>query len=558
VSFYNYVGAIAVQADGKILVGGSFSTLGGGGEGTTTRWNLGRLNADGSLDTSFDPGAIFPVHAFAVQTDGKILVVGEFTTLGGGGEGTTLRYYLGRLNADGSLDTDFNPGANDNVYAVAVQPDGKILVGGKFTTLGGGGTGTTTRLHIGRLNGDGSVDTSFNADADGDVSTLALQADGKIIVGGAFSILADGARNCLGRLDADGSLDATFDPGTTGVEVSIPQEGGPPNTVTEWSVNALAVQPNAKILVGGRFKKLGGGGLGTATRYDLGRLNADGSLDSGHTAGDFDGGGQSDLTVFRPADGTWYIRYMIQPANVAGFQWGSGNDVPVAGDFNGVGVADLAVFRPSDGTWYVWYSGTQTTAGFQWGSGGDVPVPGDYDGDGKTDIAVFRPSDGTWYIVYSSTGSAAAFQWGNGLDVPVPGDYNGDGKIDLAVFRPSNGTWYIWYSGTMTTAGFQWGNASDVPVPGDYDGDGLTDIAVFRPSNGTWYIRYSATGLTAAFQWGNGLDVPVPGDYDGDGKTDLAVFRPSNGTWYLWYSGTGMTAGFQWGSGSDIPILKRP
>ena len=122
-----------------------------------------------SLDTSFNPGANGSVCALAVQPDGKILVGGDFTTLGGGGTGTTPRNRIGRLNADGSLDTSFNPGANGGVYALAVQPDGKILVGGDFTTLGGGGTGTTTRNCIGRLNADGSLDTSFNPGANGDV-----------------------------------------------------------------------------------------------------------------------------------------------------------------------------------------------------------------------------------------------------------------------------------------------------------------------------------------------------------------------------------------------------
>ena len=183
------VTAIAVQADGKILVGGGFTTLGGGGTGTTTRNRIGRLNPDGSLDTSFDPGANDSVWTLAVQTDGKILVGGAFTTLGGGGMGTATRNRIGRLNADGSLDETFNPGANGYVNALAVQADGKILVGGGFTTLGGGGTGMTTRNRIGRLNSDGSLDTSFNPWVNDSVWTLAVQADGKILVGGAFITL---------------------------------------------------------------------------------------------------------------------------------------------------------------------------------------------------------------------------------------------------------------------------------------------------------------------------------------------------------------------------------
>ena len=139
---------------------------------------MGRLNAGGSLDALFNPGANASVTAVAVQPDGKILVGGNFTMLGGGGTGTTPRNFIGRLNADGLLDTSFNPGANDTVSAVVVQPDGKILVAGHFTMLGGGGTGTTPRNRIGRLNADGSLDESFNPAANYDVSALALQADG--------------------------------------------------------------------------------------------------------------------------------------------------------------------------------------------------------------------------------------------------------------------------------------------------------------------------------------------------------------------------------------------
>jgi len=139
------VKALAVQPDGKIIVGGTFSTLGGGGTGTTTRQRIGRLNPDGTLDANFNPGANDVVDALAVQAGGKVIVGGFFTTLGGGGSGTSTRNHIGRVNPDGTLDTSFNPGANAEVTTVALQPDGKILVGGSFTTLGGGGTGTIAR-----------------------------------------------------------------------------------------------------------------------------------------------------------------------------------------------------------------------------------------------------------------------------------------------------------------------------------------------------------------------------------------------------------------------------
>jgi uncharacterized delta-60 repeat protein len=262
----NTVFSLAVQTDGKILVGGTFTTLGGGGTGTIARNRIARLNADGTLDSTFDPGSNAIVSALAVQTDGKILVGGGFTTLGGGGAGMSTRNRIGRLNPDGSLDFSFDPGANSSVLALAIQPDGKILVGGTFAMLGGGGTGTTARSHIGRLNANGSIEATFNPGANSDVLAFALQPDGKIVVGGRFTALGGGGttpRSDIGRLNADGSLDTSFDPGASG------------------DVFALVAQADGKIVAGGLFTTLGGGGTGVTERTRIGRLNPDGTIDAG-------------------------------------------------------------------------------------------------------------------------------------------------------------------------------------------------------------------------------------------------------------------------------------
>jgi hypothetical protein len=287
---------------------------------------------------------------------------------------------------------------------------------------------------------------------------------------------------------------------------------------------------------------------------------------------DFDGDGKSDVSVFGPSNGTWLTlksgaNFTTSSAVAWGATIGGVSDIPVPGDYDGDGKTDLAVYRPSNGTWYILQSSTNntTSVAYQWGASTDIPVPGDYDGDGKTDLAVYRPSNGTWYIRLSSTNytTSVAYQWGVSTDVPVPGDYDGDGKTDFAVYRPSTGTWFILQSSTnnATSVAYQWGASTDTPVPGDYDGDGKTDLAVWRPSTGTWFILQSSTNnaTSVSYVWGTSTDIPVGGDFDGDGKTDLAVFRPSTGTWYIRQSSTNFTTSvaYAWGISTDVPILKR-
>ncbi len=266
---------------------------------------------------------------------------------------------------------------------------------------------------------------------------------------------------------------------------------------------------------------------------------------------DFDGDGKTDLSIFRPSEGNWYIAPSLGGITV--ITWGVSTDEPISGDFDADGKADLAIFRPTPGTspdFFIIQSNGYVINNIAWGDPGDKPVVGDYDGDGKDDVAVYRPANNTWYIVKSSGGLDIS-TFGQAGDVAVPGKYDGDAKTDRAVYR--NGQWIVSNStgGTMIA---NWGEAGDILVPADYDGDDRDDVAVWRPSNGFWYIRRSTNFNLDIFSWGQTGDVPVPGDYDGDGHDDPAVYR--NGVWYQVRSTQGLAQG-NWGVASDVPIPRK-
>jgi uncharacterized delta-60 repeat protein len=274
-------------------------------------------------------------------------------------------------------------------------------------------------------------------------------------------------------------------------------------------------------------------------------------LPSRATAFDYDADGRSDISVFRPSHGDWYLQQST--AGAYGAEFGYGTDKICPADYDGDGKAEIAVYRPETGIWYIFNSANGTVTYHVFGIAEDLPTPADYDGDGRADISVFRPSTATWYRQNSSDGSFYAIQFGASEDKPTIGDFDGDGHADVAIFRPSVGAWYQYNSSNNQVTGEQFGFGSDVITPADFDGDGKTDLAVFRPSNGFWYVRNSNGPVYTAYPFGLADDIPAAGDFDGDGKADLSVFRPSDGTWYRMNSSDGSFFAYPFGTAGDKP-----
>ncbi|MBS1797003.1 MAG: VCBS repeat-containing protein [Acidobacteria bacterium] len=513
-NFTGTVNDVAVLSDGRFIVGGDMTDNGG------LRKGILRLNANGTVDSGFAPplpnNLLWTVK---IQPDGKILIGGEFTMVG-----QFIRGRIARYTADGALDNTFNPpgGASSSVVAVAVQADGKIVLGGGFTGL----NGSTSQVSIGRLNADGTLDAGFVQTTNGAVNSIGIQADGKILIAGTMSTVGTDPHVGIARLNVDGTLDSSF------------------NATTNGYGQTLSLQADGKILLGGTFSKVNRRSAVRIARL----LNAPAAPPRRFF--DYDGDGRADVSVFRASENKWYI-LRSSDFGVTQTVFAIPNDIPVPADYDGDGKTDVAIFRPSSGAWWYLSSISNAQINVNFGQAGDIPRPSDYDGDGKTDFIVYRPSNSVWYR-FSATGQTSIIAFGSAGDQPVTGDFDGDGKSDPAIYRPSTGDW--WYASSITGQflAVHWGQTGDVPAPADFDGDGKTDFAIFRPSDGGWFVSRSSNGTFISTSFGTLGDKPIPADYDGDGKADIAVFRPSTGVWYLLQTTSGFGA-LQWGIATDTP-----
>jgi len=339
----NQVATITMQRDGEILIGGAFTTVqyisaGSGSSSGTNVDFIARLNPNGNLDPNFPTNSGGPIRQIVVQNDGKILLAGTVGTLTWDTESFFNAYYIARINPNGIPDQSFFPSPNYTVYGMALQSDGKIIIGGAFNQLQpNGAVGATTRNGLARVNSDGTLDQNFDPNAFGGVAAIAIQSNGQYLVGGNFSSVNGQTRTNLARINANGTIDTSFAPTPNG------------------TVSAIAVQANGQILIGGSFTYVNSIGM----NY-LARLNSDGSLDTTFNPGP---AGAVYALVIQPTDGKILVGGAFFGFNpIKGPQSATTQSIAYLGRVNTDGTIDTT-FQPdpNNNVYSIVYNATNNT-----------------------------------------------------------------------------------------------------------------------------------------------------------------------------------------------------
>lgn len=560
--------AVIQQPDGKIVVAGMIVI----NYSEPSRLFLVRYETDGNLDQTFGNQGGFIIHNLQyptvsevhLQSTGKILTVPQKESSASNGN-----YFfagaINRFNTNGTVDNTFTP----VIYQSGNTPklrSFKLLGNDKFATaesitINDQLLRSQRNIVVNRYTSEGNSDITFgtNGNTNYDVTSamtddgiaLGEQPDGNIIISGATNIeynrtSTSGLMLSLARLNQNGTLNGKY----LATNINNDYTSADPTLLYNGQV---LVQPDGKVLTTSTKIAVGGTPQILLTRstnipLEIKRLH-------GIPYNFLENNNRSNPGIYRPSTRNWYFN----PSIYSVF-FGLNDDILTPADFVGDFKTDLAVFRPSEGNWYIAKQGfnpAQNYLTIPWGKAGDIPIPRDYDGDSKTDIAVFRPEDGVWYIRNSSNSEPTLQKWGINGDKPVAGDYDGDGIDDIAVFRPSNGNWYILQSSDGKYSFQHFGASGDVPVQEDYDGDNKVDVAVWRPSTGVWYIRRSSDSGFSIYRFGLTGDIPIPCDYDGDRKIDIGVWRTTNQNWYIINSGDSSFNQFIFGLTNDIPTQGR-
>ena len=474
--------------------------------------------------------------AVAIQPDGKIVVAGEAVNAG------TDDFFVARYNSNGTLDPTFGSGGKvvtdfnnrDNAaYAVALQSDGKIVAGGYAKNAS-----FSNVFALARYNPNGTLDTTFGVNGrttlsftniNDVISSVIILPDGKILAAGSTFVntLTTGIDFSLARFNADGTLDTTFaDNGKLTTAIGAGNKSD--------YLRDAKLQPDGKIVAAGysvtQFTTSDGD-------MALVRYNPNGTLDAsfgsnGKVVTDFQGGHDEAQAVVIQPDGKIVAGGLATTSTIYDFA--------------------LARYNP-DGTLDPAFDGD-----------GKVTTSFSTDVDLANDL-LLQPNGKLVAVGQTALGSGnfalARYNANGSLDAT----FDGDGRLHTAVGSSEDAAYAaaLQPDGKILAVGYAIVNnfldtalvryQGDTPRPSryDFDGDRKAEVSVFRPSNGTWYLNRSTGGFTGV-QFGAPTDKIAPADFDGDGRTDIAVFR--DGTWYWLASSTGGFNAVQFGTASDIPV----
>ena len=519
-------------------------------------------------------------------SDGSYLVAGSAFGVGGRTVMTVQKF-----QPNGAVDTSF--GGGDGVFslelndlgsggnALALQPDGKILVSG-YSFLNEPLRMNIRRETVVRLNPDGTLDSTFgtggafvqqlpvqnNLDNGTESFDVEIMPDGRIVSGGEFRI---GSQNQDPCSDAGSRCSTLNIFGTTGIlqVQGIFDLGGYPEA--REGITDIEVQSNGQIVAAilGSFSvaRFGSNGAldpsfasnGVSRNWDFfgrtanqvrniellpgGKILATGKTVDSNLANGL-------LTIRLNSDGS--------PDN----SYGTGGQTPVLGTGTGRTISGSDTIVQPDGKILV--NGNQgqlirlnedgsPDQGF--GTNGVLAVPG-------LEVPIELIGEEQGKIAYAARttllnpGEGQVDEWfvGRLRSDGTKFDFDGDMRTDLSIFRPNAGEWWYLRSSDTDDRAYQFGSSSDILVPADFTADGKTDIAFWRPGSGEWFVLRSDNTGFYSFPFGAVGDIPTAGDFDGDGAADPAVFRPSEGTWFIQKSGGGIEI-IPFGADGDKPVV---
>jgi uncharacterized delta-60 repeat protein len=563
-AIHNNTTDIVVQPNGKIIVAGfAYIAL------SPTSGNdfiIMRFNTDGSLDSSFADGGIFrydhqggsdQLYGVALQPDGKIVAAGQ-VQIDPFNPNPNTAFAVIRLNPNGAFDPSF--GTNglvvtdfmaslDQATEVAIQPDGRIIATGWSTR-----SNTNTPVYdfaLARYNTNGSPDPTFGS---GGVVFTDFFGFGDLA---QTSVLQpDGKIVVAGHVWINTSSEYDFGLARYNTNGSLDTTFGTGGKVSHpigvnqnELVRGMALAPDGKLVVVGDFYNPTNGNVQGNTDVVVVRYNANGSFDTS-----FDGDGKFIYATTQGDRSESAGDVIVQPDGKVLFTGKS--FLRTEQVQNGtVSHTELFLIRINQGG----------SVDSSFGTGGVVftdfavasPEPNQVRTGDRGEAITFQP-DGKIVVGAEAVHGNGDYRFGVARYLNDIGpittastafDFDGDGRADQAVFRPSDSVWYM----LRSTAGFtasQFGISTDLIVPADFDGDRRTDMAVFR--NGVWYWLNSFNGSTSIVQFGQAGDIPVPGDYTGDGRSELAVFR--QGIWWILDLSNNQGRALPFGVASDKPV----